>query len=214
MSTSPLSCFGSTPHARVKAAILELQIGKPIILVDDEQRENEGDLVIAAEKVTKENMNFMIRYGSGIICLSMTEQRTQELKLPLMVTDDELSGPFAARFTVSIEARKGVTTGVSAEDRATTIKAAVSDDSKAEDFCRPGHVFPLRAKRGGLAERQGHTEGSVALAKLAGFKPAAAICELMNPDGSMARLYDSISFAQEHQLTVLSIQDLLGEDNV
>ena len=211
MTHSPLSSFGATPHERVQAAIGEIQAGNPVILVDDEARENEGDLVVAAEKVTTENMNFLIRYGSGIVCLSLTEERTEQLRLPLMVGEDELGGPFAARFTVSIEAREGVTTGVSAADRATTVRAAIKEGAQPGDFSRPGHVFPLRAKRGGLSERQGHTEGSVALAQLAGLKPAAAICELMNSDGTMARLHDSIEFARVHKLTMLSIQDLLGE---
>lgn len=211
MTQSALHFFGPTPHARVQAAIAEMRKGRPVILVDDENRENEGDLVIAADKATAENINFMIRHGSGIICLTLTEERTKQLDLPLMVTEESLAGPFAARFTVSIEARHGVTTGVSANDRATTIKAAIKDDAKPEDLCRPGHIFPLKAKRGGLKERQGHTEGSIALAQFAGLKPAGAICELMNPDGSMARLSDAIEFAKTHQLIVLSIQDLMGE---
>lgn len=207
--TSPLSSFGATGHDRVQAAICEVRAGKPVILVDDESRENEGDLVIAAEKATADNINFLIRHGSGIVCLSLTEDKIERLRLPLMVEEGDLSCPSAARFTVSIEAREGVTTGVSAADRATTIRAAVSESAKPEDFWRPGHVFPLRAKRGGLSERQGHTEGSVALAQLAGLKPAAAICELMNSDGTMARLHDSIEFAKVHNLTILSIQDLM-----
>jgi 3,4-dihydroxy 2-butanone 4-phosphate synthase len=211
MTQSALHSFGATPHARVQAAISQMRKGQPIILVDDENRENEGDLVIAADNVNAENVNFLIRHGSGIICLTLTEEKTKELNLPLMVTEESLAGPFAARFTVSIEARHGVTTGVSANDRATTIKTAISDKAKPEDLCRPGHIFPLRAKKGGLKERQGHTEGSIALAQLAGLRPAAAICELMNPDGSMARLNDAIQFAKTHHLIVLSIQDLMGE---
>lgn len=211
MTQSRLSLFGQSSKERVHSAINRVRIGQPVILVDDENRENEGDLIVAAEMVSVENINFLIRHGSGIICLCLTEEWTSHLNLPLMVSDETLSGPLAARFTVSIEARHGVTTGVSAADRVTTIKTAIRDSAKPEDLCRPGHIFPLQAKNGGLLERQGHTEGSIALAKLAGFRAAGVLCELMNPDGSMARLHDAIEFAQVHNLIVLSIQDLMGE---
>jgi 3,4-dihydroxy-2-butanone 4-phosphate synthase len=201
----------SEAQRRVDAAIAAVRSGRPVILIDDDKRENEGDLVLAAEEVTAENLNFLITHGSGIVCLCLTEEKTNALDLPLMVTDESLSHPASARFTVSIEARSGVTTGVSAADRATTIKTAISDTCKPEDLYRPGHIFPLRAQNGGLAKRQGHTEGSVALASLAGLKPAAVLCELMNPDGTMPSVREAQAFAQKHDLVVLSIQDLMEQ---
>lgn len=187
----------------------ELRAGRPIILVDDENRENEGDLILAAEKVTHEWMNFMIRHGSGIVCLTLTEQQADLLDLPLMIPDKKLHSRFAPAFTISIEARDGVTTGVSAADRTKTIQVAIREDAKPHDLCRPGHMFPIRARDGGVLTRAGHTEGSVDLARLAGLKPAAVLCELMNPDGSMARLPDIQKFATRHQLLVASIADIV-----
>ncbi len=199
----------SDAQARVDAAIAALRHGRPVILVDDALRENEGDLVVAAEKVTPEIINFLIKNGSGIICLCLSEEKVHALSLPLMVSDESLSRPFSARFTVSIEAREGITTGVSAADRATTIKAAIKDDAKPQDLCRPGHVFPLQASKGGLSQRQGHTEGSIALTELAGLKPASVLCELMNPDGSMPNMKQTEEFARANGLVLVSIQDLM-----
>lgn len=199
----------SQTKGRVEAAIAAVRQGRPVLLVDDEERENEADLVIAAEMVSPENMNFLIRNGSGIVCLALTESKADQLQLPLMVEDNGQSRPFSARFTVSIEARTGITSGVSAADRATTIKTAIKESANPSDLCRPGHVFPLRAANGGLAQRRGHTEGSVALARLAGFTPAAAVCELLNADGSIPSIGEAKSFAESHDLTIISIQDLL-----
>ena len=169
---------------RIEAALEDIRQGKMVILVDDEDRENEGDLCMAAEMVTAEAVNFMAKEGRGLICLSLTEKRADELDLPLMVKDN--SSSFGTAFTVSIEARRGVTTGISAADRARTIQVAIGDETTAADLARPGHVFPLRAKKGGVLVRAGQTEGSVDLARLAGMKPAGVICEVMNEDGTMA----------------------------
>jgi 3,4-dihydroxy 2-butanone 4-phosphate synthase/GTP cyclohydrolase II len=176
--------------------------------VDDEDRENEGELTLAAEKVTPEAINFMAKYGRGLICLSLAPEIIERLKLPLMVHDNR--SPFKTAFTVSIEAREGVTTGISAADRARTIAVAVADDSEPEDLVQPGHVFPLRARRGGVLFRTGQTEGSVDLARLAGLKPAGVICEIMNDDGTMARMPDLIQFAKTHGLKIASIADIIA----
>ncbi len=200
--------FGQGPLGRVARAIGAMREGKPLILVDDESRENEGDLILAAEKVTPENMNFMIRNGSGIVCLCITEKRRQDLALPMMVSDN--NNQFGTAFTVSIEAKTGVSTGVSAADRVRTILVATDDSSQPADLARPGHVFPLRAQDGGVLERPGHTEGSVDLARIAGFKSAAVLCELMNPDGTMSRLAEIVEFAKKHCLCVLSIPDIIA----
>ena len=178
-----------------------------VILCDDEDRENEGDLTMAAEKVTPETINFMAKYGRGLICLSLTEEKLQQLDLPLMVRDN--TSPYQTAFTVSIDAKKGVTTGISAADRATTILTAIRDDCKPEDLARPGHIFPLMAKKGGALVRTGQTEGSVDLARLAGFKPAAVICEIMKDDGTMARMPDLKIFAEEHNIKIATIADLI-----
>ena len=171
-----------------------------VILVDEEDRENEGDLVLAAEFVTPEAINFMARYGRGLICLTLTEERCDQLNLPLMTTRNGTS--YGTNFTVSIEAAEGVTTGISAADRARTIEAAVARNAKPSDIVQPGHVFPLRAQRGGVLMRAGHTEAGCDLAELAGLTPAAVICEILKEDGTMARLPDLIEFAQEHQLKI------------
>ncbi|MFO7764946.1 MAG: bifunctional 3,4-dihydroxy-2-butanone-4-phosphate synthase/GTP cyclohydrolase II [Pelovirga sp.] len=194
--------------AKIDAALDDVRNGKMVILVDDEDRENEGDLVVAAELITPEAINFMARHGRGLICLSMTEERADELDLPLMVSDN--SSSFGTAFTISIEARKGVTTGISAADRARTIQVAVADDTTARDLARPGHVFPLRAKKGGVMVRAGQTEGSVDLARLAGLKPAGVICEIMNEDGTMARMPQLEKFAKEHDLKIISIADIVA----
>ena len=195
--------------ASVEAAIADIRAGKMVILVDDEDRENEGDLCIAAEKVTPEAINFMAKYGRGLICLSLTEERLDQLRLSMMVPDYENSSSFGTAFTVSIEARHGVTTGISAADRATTVLTAIADDAKSSDLTRPGHVFPLRAREGGVLRRAGQTEGSVDLARLAGLKPAGVICEIMNDDGTMARLPDLVDFGKQHEIKIVTIADLI-----
>ncbi len=196
------------PIAKIEAALEDIRAGKMVILVDDEDRENEGDLTMAAELVTPEAINFMATEGRGLICLSLTEERADYLELPMMVSDN--SSSFGTGFTVSIEARKGVTTGISAADRATTIKAALADESTAYDLARPGHVFPLRARKGGVMVRTGQTEGSVDLARLAGMKPAGVICEIMNADGTMARMPQLEIFAQKHDMKIISIAELIA----
>lgn len=195
------------PIAKIEAALDDIRHGKMVILVDDEDRENEGDLVCAAELVTPEIINFMAKEGRGLICLSLTEARADLLDLPLMVSDN--SSSFGTAFTISIEARRGVTTGISAADRAQTIKVAVADDTTARDLARPGHVFPLRAKKGGVLVRAGQTEGSVDLARLAGMKSAGVICEIMNEDGTMARMPQLREFAKKHDLKIITIADMV-----
>lgn len=194
--------------AKIEDVLEDLRQGKMVILVDDENRENEGDLTMAAEKVTPQAINFMAKYGRGLICLALAPSIVDRLKLPLMVYDNR--SPFKTAFTVSIEAREGVTTGISAADRAHTILTAVKDDAKPDDLIQPGHVFPLRARRGGVLFRTGQTEGSVDLAKLAGLKPAAVICEVMNDDGTMARLPDLEVFAGRHGLKICTVADIIA----
>ena len=177
----------------IKEAIVDIKSGKMVILVDDEDRENEGDLFMAAEFVTPEAINFMARYGRGLICLSINEELADKLRLYPMVRENR--SRFGTAFTVSIEAKRGVTTGISAADRATTIRTAVADDTKTDDLVSPGHVFPIRARKGGVLVRTGQTEGSVDLARLAGLKPAGVICEVMKDDGTMARMADLEIFA-------------------
>jgi 3,4-dihydroxy 2-butanone 4-phosphate synthase/GTP cyclohydrolase II len=193
----------------IAEAIEDIKQGKIIILVDDEDRENEGDLTMAAEKVTPEAINFMALHGRGLICLSMTAGRLSELRIPQMVDDIDNNSPFGTAFTVSIEARRGVTTGISASDRATTILTAVNPKTRPEDLVRPGHVFPLRARAGGVLERAGQTEGSVDLARLAGLTPAGVICEIMNEDGTMARVPQLIPYARRFGLKIVTIKDLI-----
>ena len=192
---------------RIEAALEEIRQGKMVILVDDEDRENEGDLTMAAEKVTPEAINFMAKYGRGLICLSLTDERLNELRLPMMVSEN--TSRFQTAFTVSIDARKGVSTGISASDRATTILAAVNENTQPEDLVSPGHVFPLRARPGGVLVRTGQTEGSVDLARLAGLKPAGVICEVMKDDGTMARMPDLRAFAEKFGLKIVTIADLI-----
>jgi len=192
---------------RVVAALDDIRRGKMVILVDDEDRENEGDVCMAAEMASPDAINFMARHARGLICLSLTEDRIRQLDLPMMVDDNRSSRSTA--FTISIEARKGVTTGISAGDRAHTILTAVEDDAGPADLVSPGHVFPLKAVPGGVLQRTGHTEGSVDLSRLAGLKPASVICEIMKDDGSMARYPDLLAFAEEHELLLLTIADLI-----
>jgi 3,4-dihydroxy 2-butanone 4-phosphate synthase/GTP cyclohydrolase II len=192
---------------RVKNAIRDIAAGKMIILVDDEDRENEGDLYMAAETVTPEAINFMATYGRGLICLTLTEAQTQRLALPMMVESN--TSQFQTGFTVSIEARHGVTTGISAADRSLTIKLAIDKNTRPEDLVRPGHVFPIRARDGGVLVRAGQTEGSVDLSRLAGLNPSGVICEIMNDDGTMARRPELEAFAERHGLLILSIAELI-----
>ncbi|MGD9210228.1 MAG: bifunctional 3,4-dihydroxy-2-butanone-4-phosphate synthase/GTP cyclohydrolase II [Desulfobacteraceae bacterium] len=195
------------PLITIEQAIEDIRAGKMVILVDDENRENEGDLTMAAEKVTPEAINFMSKYGRGLICLSLTKERCQDLELRPMVGNN--TSPFQTGFTISIEARCGVTTGISAADRATTILTAVADNAKANDLVRPGHIFPLRARDGGVMVRVGQTEGSVDLARLAGLKPAGVICEIMDEDGSMARLPSLMKFSEKHGIGICTIAALV-----
>jgi len=192
---------------KIEAALEDIRQGKMVILVDDEDRENEGDLTMAAEKITPEAINFMAKYGRGLICLSLTDQRLNELRLPMMVSEN--TSRFQTAFTISIDARQGVTTGISAADRATTILTAVNDNTHPEDLVSPGHIFPLRAREGGVLVRTGQTEGSVDLARLAALKPAGVICEIMKDDGTMARMPDLLVFAQDHGLKIVTIADLI-----
>ncbi|RLB18696.1 MAG: bifunctional 3,4-dihydroxy-2-butanone-4-phosphate synthase/GTP cyclohydrolase II [Deltaproteobacteria bacterium] len=194
--------------SNIKGALEDLRQGKMIILVDDEDRENEGDLTMIAEKVTPEAINFMAKYARGLICLALHPDIVERLKLPLMVHDNQ--SRFQTAFTVSIEAKNGVTTGISAADRAHTILTAVADDAKPDDLVQPGHLFPLRARRGGVLFRTGQTEGSVDLARLAGLKPAAVICEIMNEDGTMARRPDLDQFAKKHGLRIVTVADIIA----
>jgi 3,4-dihydroxy 2-butanone 4-phosphate synthase/GTP cyclohydrolase II len=199
-------------HDRVQAvarAIEDVRAGRMVVLVDDEDRENEGDLVLAADLVTPEAINFMARLGRGLICLSLTEERVAALGLPLMTSSADNRSPRHTAFTVSIDARHGTTTGISARERAETIRVAVARGAGPDDIVTPGHVFPLRARRGGVLVRSGHTEGSVDLARLAGREPAAVICEIMREDGEMARMPDLEAFATQHGLTIVKIADLI-----
>jgi 3,4-dihydroxy 2-butanone 4-phosphate synthase/GTP cyclohydrolase II len=193
----------------VARAIEEVRAGRMVVLVDDEDRENEGDLVLAADLVTPEAINFMARLGRGLICLSLTEERVAALGLPLMTSSADNRSPRHTAFTVSIDARQGTTTGISARERAETIRVAVARGAGPADLVTPGHVFPLRARRGGVLVRSGHTEGSIDLARLAGREPAAVICEIMREDGEMARMPDLEAFSREHGLAIVKIADLI-----
>jgi 3,4-dihydroxy 2-butanone 4-phosphate synthase/GTP cyclohydrolase II len=192
----------------IEEAIEDIRQGKMVILVDDEDRENEGDLTIAAEAATTENINFMAKYGRGLICLTLTPEKCDALGLRPMVRDN--TSPFETAFTVSIEAKKGVTTGISAADRAHTILTAIADNASPKDLVSPGHVFPLRARKGGVLVRSGQTEGSVDLARLAGLRPAGVICEIMNDDGSMARMPELKEFARQHDIKICTVADLVA----
>jgi 3,4-dihydroxy 2-butanone 4-phosphate synthase / GTP cyclohydrolase II len=196
--------------SRVMDAIELIRKGGMVIMVDDEDRENEGDIVFAAEHATPEKINFMAKEARGLICLPLAPEYVDLLKLPLMDDATKGAGGHTTAFTVSIEARHGVTTGISAADRAHTVLVAVGDGVKPEDLVVPGHIFPLRAKKGGVLERSGHTEGSVDLSRLAGCKPAAVICEIMNDDGTMARMTDLQAFSKKHNLPIISIEDLIA----
>ena len=193
--------------APIQEIIADIKAGKMVVLMDAEDRENEGDLVMAAEHVTPEAINFMAKYGRGLICLTLTEERCKQLNLPMMATNNGTS--FGTNFTVSIEAAEGVTTGISAADRAHTTLVAVARDARPTDIVQPGHVFPLKAQKGGVLVRAGHTEAGCDLSRLAGLEPASVICEIMNDDGTMARLPELLEFAREHNLKVGTIADLI-----
>src|SRR5437870_1072482 len=195
--------------ATIEEAIAEIQEGRMIVIVDDEDRENEGDLMIAAEKVTPEAINFMATYGRGLICLPMTSQRLEELQIPLMVSDHSNTSPYGTAFCVSIEARRNVSTGISAFDRAQTILTAIDPQARASDLTRPGHIFPLRARDGGVLIRAGQTEASVDLAATAGLTPAGVICEIMKEDGTMARVPDLVEFAERHSIKIITVAELI-----
>jgi 3,4-dihydroxy 2-butanone 4-phosphate synthase/GTP cyclohydrolase II len=197
----------ASPHITVTQAIDDIRTGKMVIVVDDQDRENEGDLTMAAELVTPEAINFMASYGRGLICLTLTEDRVESLRLPMMTHDNR--SPHGTAFTVSVDAKVGISTGISARERAHTIQVAVAPNAKPEDLVTPGHIFPLRAKRGGVLVRSGHTEGSVDLARLAGRIPAGVICEIMREDGEMARVPDLETFAAKHGLGIVQIADLI-----
>lgn len=207
MNQSLLSPFGD-PRERVERAIEALSKGQGVLVVDDENRENEGDLIFPAQTLTTDQMALLIRECSGIVCLCLTDEKIKALDLPMMVSENQ--SPFGTAFTVSIEAAEGVTTGVSAYDRVRTIQAATADDSRPGDIRRPGHVFPLRARPGGLLERQGHTEAAVDMMRLAGHKPCGVLCEVTNPDGTMARLPELAAFARRHNMPLLAVEDIVA----
>lgn len=207
MNQTLLTQFGN-PMERVENALDALRNGKGVLVTDDEQRENEGDIFFAAETLTHEQMAMLIREGSGIVCLCLTEEKVSALGLPMMVVNNTSS--YQTPFTVSIEAARGVTTGVSAADRVATVKAATAEGACPDDLRRPGHVFPLRAKPLGVLERPGHTEANVDLMRLAGLKPCGVLCELTNPDGTMARLPEIVAFAEKNDMLVLTVEDIIS----
>ncbi len=207
MTTHDFDVHPEDPIRRVELAMEDLRQGRMVILTDDEDRENEGDIVIAAQHVTPEAINFMATHARGLICLSMTAEQVERLGLPMMATNNQSA--YETAFTVSIEAREGVTTGISAADRARTIQVAIRRDVHRQDIVTPGHIFPLRARPGGVLERVGQTEGSVDLARLAGLDASAVICEIMNPDGTMARVPELLAFGEEHRLRLVSVADLI-----
>jgi 3,4-dihydroxy 2-butanone 4-phosphate synthase len=207
-STMTLHSATAPLEARLQHALNDMRLGRPVILVDDFERENEADLIAAAETISVPTMALFIREGSGIVCLCLTDETLTRLELPQMVSNNESC--FQTAFTVTVDAREGVTTGVSAQDRVRTIRAAIAPDARPRDLVRPGHVFPLRARPGGVLARQGHTEGSVDLARMAGMKPAAVLCEITNEDGSMAKGADVDRFAMTHGLVMLSIAELVA----
>lgn len=199
--------FGKNSQERVERAMSFLKVGKGVLLLDDQDRENEADIIFSAHLMSEQDMALLIRYCSGVICLCLTNEKADNLALPYMVQEN--TSQFQTPFTISIEAAKGVTTGLSAADRLATVRAGSDKNAQVEDLVKPGHIFPLRAKNGGVLERNGHTEGSVDLMKLAGLPPEAVLCELMNDNGTMARLPEAIEFAIEHKMTVLTIADIV-----
>ncbi len=207
MNQSLLTVFG-TSEQRIINALTSLRHGQGVLVTDDETRENEGDLIFTAESLTVAQMTLLIRECSGIVCLCLPEEKIRILDLPMMVTYN--TSRYGTAFTVSIEAAHGVTTGVSAADRVTTIRAAIADAAESADLCRPGHVFPLCARSGGVLERPGHTEATVDLIRLAGLRPYGVLCELMNTDGTMARLPEIIAFATRHGFPVVTVADIIA----
>jgi 3,4-dihydroxy 2-butanone 4-phosphate synthase/GTP cyclohydrolase II len=208
-AASPSPADWSDVVVSIPTAIAEIKAGRMVVLVDDEDRENEGDLCMAADAVTPEAINFMAMHGRGLICLPMMGEQLEKLRLGMMVPENENSSGFGTAFTISIEAREGVTTGISAHDRAHTILTAIRPDARPQDIVRPGHVFPLRARAGGVLRRAGQTEGSVDLSRLAGRNPSGVICEIMNDDGTMSRMPDLVKFARKHGLKIATIADLI-----
>ncbi len=204
---TPLTGNAASGISPIESILKDFAAGRMVILVDDESRENEGDLLIAAESATAEHINFMATYGRGLICLSMTDERCRKLQLPLMVREN--TSPYSTAFTISIEAARNVTTGISAADRATTVQAAVHPDAQPSDLVTPGHIFPVIAEPGGVLTRAGHTEAGSDLAKLCGFEPASVLCEVLNPDGTMARLGNLVEFSRSHGIKIGTIADLI-----
>lgn len=198
------------PFSTIEEAIGDIREGRIVVLVDDEDRENEGDFILAAEKVTPEAINFMTKHARGLVCLALTPEKVEALGLPMMVPSGQNGSAFGTAFTVSIEAREGVTTGISAFDRAHTIQTAIQEDARPSDLVTPGHVFPLRAQPGGVLRRAGHTEGTVDLARLAGLRPSGVLCEVLNEDGSMARLPSLRNIAEKNNLSLVTIKDLIA----
>ncbi|MEL7670266.1 3,4-dihydroxy-2-butanone-4-phosphate synthase [Methanobacterium sp.] len=207
MNQNLLAQFGNSVE-RVENALNSLRCGQGIIVTDDEQRENEGDIIFAAESITEVQMAMLIRECSGIVCLCLNEEKVNELELPMMVENN--SSRFKTAYTISIEAAEGVTTGVSAADRVKTVKTAIADDAQPEDLHHPGHMFPLRARPGGVLERRGHTEAVVDMMGLAGLKPYGVLCELTNPDGTMARMPEIVDFAVKHGMPVVTVEDMVN----
>ncbi|WP_199458949.1 3,4-dihydroxy-2-butanone-4-phosphate synthase [Vibrio owensii] len=208
--SSLLAEFGN-PITRVENALIALKEGRGVLLLDDEDRENEGDIIYSVEHLTNEQMALMIRECSGIVCLCLTDAQADKLELPPMVVNNNSANQTA--FTVSIEAKQGVTTGVSAADRVTTIKTAANPNAKPDDLARPGHVFPLRARPGGVMTRRGHTEGTIDLMQMAGLQPAGVLCEVTNPDGTMAKAPEIVAFGRLHNMPVLTIEDMVAYRN-
>ncbi|MFV8439463.1 3,4-dihydroxy-2-butanone-4-phosphate synthase [Vibrio owensii] len=208
--SSLLAEFGD-PIARVENALIALKEGRGVLLLDDEDRENEGDIIYSVEHLTNEQMALMIRECSGIVCLCLTDAQADKLELPPMVVNNNSANQTA--FTVSIEAKQGVTTGVSAADRVTTIKTAANPNAKPDDLARPGHVFPLRTRPGGVMTRRGHTEGTIDLMQMAGLQPAGVLCEVTNPDGTMAKAPEIVAFGRLHNMPVLTIEDMVAYRN-
>ncbi|MGP1930228.1 MAG: 3,4-dihydroxy-2-butanone-4-phosphate synthase [Arsenophonus sp. ET-YP4-MAG3] len=206
MNQTGLFLYGN-PIERIECAIKALRQGKGVMVLDDKSRENEGDIVFAAENMTVKQMALTIRHGSGIICLCITEERRKQLELPMMVKEN--SSKFQTAFTITIEASEGITTGVSASDRLVTIRKAIADNAKPIDLNRPGHVFPIIAKEGGVLNRRGHTEATIDLVVLAGFKPVGVLCELINDDGTMARIKEVLVFSKQYDMPVITIKDLI-----
>ncbi len=207
MNQNLLSQYGDS-FARVENALEAIRNGQGVLVTDNEHRENEGDLIFSAELLTERQMAMLIRECSGIVCLCLTEEKTRELELPMMVESN--TSRYQTGFTVSIEAAENVTTGVSAADRVTTVRTAIKEGAKPTCLNKPGHIFPLRARAGGVLEREGHTEATVDLMRLAGLKPCGVLCELTNPDGTMARLPEIVEFAQKHNMCVLTVDDIIA----